>query len=389
MSSKLDRDEGTIDWGDEELADEETTREILDQFPEPVRTTAQATGNPSRWSDERHMREEFGIPAWDAERFDYEDVIPNCWEHSWNAGTDRIAGGTDFLARGKPGKGKSTLGCYVAIRQLETNDEKVVWRGSSSRSEWLALAPWTVLCLPEGVPITARLESKDPTEPAVELGVGELEEIVREVRRYNDPVDLNRQLDQGTFHVVYPDSLLRGCQEILDRDDEKQYDTPPKRDTLFSEEDPANHWWFAWALARVNHGPHHWTTWICDEIGDIAPQSAQKDQFGTYQKVELLKDLWVDARKFGLSVFLFGHSEVDIHQAVRHKIRWRIQMPGTANPTTASDVVGFEGIPMDREVTDEYSIGKSLMYNETHFEPFRWKDVPTPTAYKLKIEVGR
>jgi len=380
----------TIEWDDgDDLADEETTAEILAQFDEPVRTTEQATGQPTRWSDARSMREEFGIPAWDPDRFEYESVIPNCWEHTWEAGGDLIAGGTDFLARGKPGKGKSTLANYLAVRMLETNDEKVVWRGSTSRSEWLPLAPWTVLCLPEGVNITVRLESKDPTEPAAVLDAGQLEEIVREVRRYSDPVDLNRNhLDAGTFHVVYPDPQLRGCQEILDKDPEKQYDTPPDRETLFSEHDPASHWWFAWALARVNHGPHHWTTWICDEIGDIAPQGARKDQFGTYQKVELLKDLWVDARKFGLSVFLFGHSEVDIHEKLRRKIRWRIQMPATANPTKATDVVGFETVPMNYEMTDEFPIGKALMYNETHFDPFRWKDMPAPTDYKLKIEVG-
>lgn len=380
----------TIEWGEDDLADDEVTASILEQFDEPVTSTEQATGNASRWSDARSMRQAFGIPAWEASRFEWEDVIPNCWEHSWDAGSDRIAGGTDFLARGKPGKGKSTLANYIAVRMLEVNNEKVVWRGSSSRSEWLPLAPWAVLCLPEGVDVTARLESKDPTDPATVLDADQLESIVREVRRYSDPVDLNRNhLDAGTVHVVYPDPQLRGCQEILDEDPERQYDTPPKRDSLFSEQDPASHWWFAWALARVNHGPHHWTTWICDEIGDIAPQSARKDQFGTYQKVELLKDLWVDARKFGLSIFMFGHSEVDIHQSVRHKIRWRIQMPGTANPTTASDVVGFESVPMNYEMTDEYDIGKALMYNETHFDAFRWKDMPAPTDYKLKIEVAR
>jgi len=380
----------SIDWSTDDTADAELTEAILNQFEEPVDTTEQATGNSSRWSDARSMRQAFGIPAWDADAFEYEGVIPNCWEHSWEAGGDLIAGGTDFLARGKPGKGKSTFGNYIAVRMMEANDEKVVWRGSTSRSEWLPLAPWTVLCLPEGVDVTIRLESKDPTDPAAELDVDQLNQIVREVRRYSDPVDLNRNhLDAGQFHVVYPDPQLRGCQEILDKDPEKQYDTPPDREALFSEADPANHWWFAWALARVNHGPHHWTTWICDEIGDIAPQSARKDQFGTYQKVELLKDLWVDARKFGLSIFLFGHSEVDIHQAIRHKIRWRIQMPATANPTTSTDVVGFETVPMSYEMTDEYPIGKALMYNETHFDPFRWKDMPSPTEYKLKIEVGR
>jgi hypothetical protein len=384
----------SIDFGHDDTVDEEAKAAALAQFEEPRRNTRQAldggSGINNRHTDADSMRRYFGIPSWDADRFEFEGVIPNCWEHSWEAGADRIAGGTDFLARGKPGAGKSTLGCYVVVRMLEINDEKVVWRGSPSRSEWLPLAPWTVLCLPEDVPVTARLESKDPTEPAVVLDRDELEEIVREVRTYSDPVDLNRNcLDAGTFHVVYPDPRLRGCQEIYEASSERQYDTPPNRDHLFAEDDPATHWWFAWILARVEHGPHHWTTWICDEIGDIAPQSARKDQYGTYQKVELLKDVWVDARKFGLSIFLFGHSEVDIHQSVRHKIRWRIQMPKTANPTTASDVVGFESIEMDHDVTSRYPVGKALMYTETNFDRFRWKDVPAATDYKLKLEVGR
>jgi len=383
----------TIDWQDNAIRDEEHREEILTQFDEPVRSTQQATDNPSRWTDSRHMREYAGakgIPAWDSDRMDYQDVIPNCFEHTHDAGADQIAGGTDLLARGKPGQGKSTLANYLAVRMMEINDEKVVWRGSSSRSEWMPLAPYTVLCLPEGVDVTARLDSKDPTEPSVELETSHLEEIVREVRRYSDPIDLNRRvLDAGTFHVVYPDPQMRGCQEIYQKDKEKLYDVPPNREELFSENDPALHWWFAWALARVNHGPHHWTTWICDEIGDLAPQSATKDQFGTYQKVELFKDLWVDARKKGLSIYLFGHSEVDIHQSIRHKIRWRIQMPGTSNPTSASDVVGFESVKMNRQLTDEYPLGKALMYNETHFEPFRWRDMPSATDYKIKIEVGQ
>lgn len=379
----------TLNIQNDGLVDEGTKRRVLEQFPDPVRNTRQATGDTRRHTDADSMRRAFGIPQWDADRFDYQGVIPNCWAHSWEASEDRIAGGTDFLARGKPGSGKSTLANYVAARQVEINDEKVVWRGSSSRSEWLPLAPWTVLCLPENVEVSALLESKNPTEPSVVLDREDLTEIVREVRYYSDPVDLNRNhLDQATFHVVYPDPELRGCQAVYEADDEKRYDTPPSRDRLFTPEDPATHWWFGWALARVNHGPHHWTTWICDEIGDIAPQSAQKDQFGTYQKVELLKDTWVDARKFGLSVFAFGHSEIDIHQAIRHKIRWRIQMPGMANPTTASDVVGFESVPMNHDVTSDYPIGKALMYTETNFDRFRWKDVPSPTDYKLKIEVG-
>ena len=67
-------------------------------------------------------------------------------------------------------------------------------------------------------------------------------------------------------------------------------------------------------------------------------------------------------------------------------ISWSI---GTlSKPTTSLAVVGF-AVPMDHEITDRYPIGKALMYNETHFDAFRWKDVPSPTSYKLKIEVAR
>jgi hypothetical protein len=182
--------------------------------------------------------------------------------------------------------------------------------------------------------------------------------------------------------VVYPDPTMQGCQEVYERSEEKTYEG-----LEFSPSDPANHWWFAWMLARVERGPHHWTTWICDEVGDLAPQSAQNDEFSTYQKVVMMKDCWVDARKFGFTIFAFGHSEKDIHQLIRQKIRWRIQMRGSANPTSASSVVGFGSVPMETDITSHMSVGRALMYTETNFSKFAWKDMPTPTDHKLKISL--
>lgn len=361
---------------------------VLAQFRDPMRNTREYLDDQRRHRDSRSMREVFGIPSWDRARFDWPSVIPNCLEHTWDSPADETDGGTDFLCRGKPGTGKSTLANYLALRQTEINKEKVVWRGSSSRSEWLPLAPWVRLCLPRGVDCDLRLEPKDPSEPSVELNESDLKEIVREVVRYDNPVDLNKRvLKEGVIHVVYPDPEMRGCQAVYEDSPEKQYDSPPKRDALFSSEDPANHWWFAWALARVENGPHHWTTWICDEIGDLCPQSANKDSFGSYQKVELLKDTWVDLRKFGVSVFAFAHSEKDVHQMIRHKLRWRIQMPNTANPTSSSGVVGFETVAMDRDITSWMDVGEALMYTETNFEKFAWSDMSTNTSYKLKIKL--
>ncbi len=312
-------------------------------------------------------------------------VWPNLIEHNQDGppeGATRDKGGTDVLATGRPGSGKSTLALYIAQRLMSANDEKVVWRGSTARSEWLPFAPWTTLCLPSGVDIDVTLEPlyyQDDTVHNVPL-----ENLVRDVVYYDDTRELNEDiLSPGQFHVVYPDPLMRGCQSAYEEADEKGYD-----DLEFTREDPTKHWWFGWILDRVQNGPHHWTSLILDEIGDIAPQSAQKDEFATYQKVELLKDTWVDARKKNLSLFLFGHSEVDIHQLIRHKIRWRITMNGESNPTSKSEVVGFNSIPMDSPKTaSRLDPGRFLVYNERNFDRLRYSKLPSELDYKLSISM--
>jgi hypothetical protein len=237
------------------------------------------------------------------------------------------------------------------------------------------------------VDINPRLVPRDKTKRPVCLREEDLTRIVREVEYYHNPLDVLDQDTPGSFNVVYPDPLLRGCQDLLDAAETLEYDSPP-RGTLFGPSDPATHWWFGFVLARVAHlDTAPFTTIILDEIGDIAPQSASKDQFGTYQKVELLKDLWVDARRFGLTLGMFCHSEVDIHQAIRHKIRWRIQMPKTSNPTSAGSTVGFEEIPMNTDMASRFPVGKGVMYTETNFDRFRWPDYSSGTDYKLKIAI--
>ncbi len=378
----------------EDTTDEQTKRELLEKFHEPVTNTRQALESAGEPDERRHtdadsMRRYFGIPRWDSSKFDYDNVIPDCFETYWSDSPgDQLNGGSDLLVRGKPGSGKSTLANYISVRELEINDATVVWRGSTSRSEWLPLAPWTRLCLPEGVDPEIRLDAKNPTEPSVTISVDELEEIVREVVRYRDPVDLNhRVLQQGAFHVVYPDPTMSGCQEIYEASDERTVD-PPQRGELFASEDPANHWWFAWMLARVEHGPYHFTAWMCDELGDIMPQSAQKDSFGTYQKVDLAQDVWVDLRKMGVSFYGFLHDETEAHEKIRRKLRWRCQMPRTANPTSASGLVGFSRVQMETDLTSHLGPGTALMYTETNFELFKWKNMPRASNHNLKIKLG-
>lgn len=356
---------------------------------EADRQTEQYLGNSNYHTDADGMRREFGIPAWDADRFEgwKSHVFPNLIEHVWDGppeGATRDKGGTDMLATGKPGSGKSTWANYLAVRLLEVNNERVVWRGSTSRSEWLPLAPWTKLCLPASARsrLSARLEPKDPRQSPVDDVP--LESLAREVEWYDDVRHLNEEiLETGKFHVVYPDPQMRGLQAAYEQADEKQYDG-----LEFSPDDPSKHFWFGFVLDRVENGPFDWTTLILDEVGDVAPQSAQKDDYGTYQKVELLKDSFVDARKTGLSLLLFGHSETDIHDMVRRKIRWRCQMPGSANPTGKSAVVGFDSIPMETDLTSKMKPGELLVYNERNFDDLGYAHLPAPHDYKVKINLG-
>ena len=366
-------------------SDSQSEESVLSNFEDPRTGTRQITGDKRRHRDSDSIRRHFGVAPFDGDEYQYP-VLPDLLTHTWDASERLGAGGTDLLATGKPGKGKSTQALHFATRLMEINSEEVVWRGSPSRSEWLPLSPWTRLCLPSGVDLDISLEPRDPTDDRVEISVDELEDIVRSVEFYRNPVDLNQRVLSreetglgGRFNVVYPDPRMRGCQDLLEGSRHQ------KGGLEFTEEDPNIHWWFAWALARVDRGPHHWMTWICDEVGDLCPQSAQKDEFATYQKVELLKDIWVDARKHGLSVFAWGHSEVDIHQLIRHKMRWRVSMPGKANPTTGSGVVGFGSVPMHHDLTSSMGLGRALLFTEEHFQRFRWPDYSAAPNFKLKI----
>lgn len=373
---------------------------VLENFPEPHTGSRQYTGDQRRHDDYEDILNTFGhshgstwrvVSEREAANFSdltegelvWEKVLaPNMTHHAWEYDdTDMLAGGTDFLAVGPPGSGKSNFALSHSVRLMEENDEKIVWRASTARSEWLPLAPWACVCLPEGVDIDARFVPKNPDQGTVDV---ELEDVVREVVRYRDPVHLNQEvLTEGQFHVVYPDPKMRGIQDLYESTQEKQYDG-----LEFTEDDPLNHWWFGYLLARIEQGPYHWTSVLFDEIGDIAPEAARNDEYSHYQKVEMFKDCLVDARKTGLSIFMFGHAEADIHSMIRRKIRWRVAMPGKANPTSASEVVGFNAVPMNEDHTSGKEVGFIMPYNESRFEypGAKTPHYPSPVDMTLKVE---
>lgn len=374
--------------------------EIMPRLPDPHTSSRQYTGDERRHDDYEDISRKFGIPQgglWEtysrqeARKYEHAEagelkmekvLAPNYTHHAWDySDQDLLAGGTDFLAIGPPGSGKSTMALNQSLRLMEENDEKVVWRASTARSEWLPFAPWACVCLPAGVEVNARFVPKVPEQDGFTV---DLEDVVREVVRYQDPIELNKfHLKDGQFHVVYPDPRMNRIQEIYEKTQEKQYDG-----LEFSADDPLNHWWFGYILARVEWGPYDWTSLIFDEIGDIAPEAARNDEYAHYQKVELFKDCMVDARKTGLSLFMFGHTESDIHSMIRRKIRWRVAMAGKANPTKGSQVVGFNSVPMNEDLASDLEVGHMIPYNESRFEwpQVQFSNFPDPVPMTLKVE---
>lgn len=349
-------------------------------------------------TDADEIRRKFSFPEFDGS--DYEAInkpYPNCLLHE-PPGEDEWGhvGGTNFLAVAEKGSGKSTLGLFWSARLMAQNDEAVVWRGSSSRSEWLPFKHWTTLILPANADIEPEWKPRD-IRKSNQGAEAELADVVRDVKYYEDPREVNQLLEPGQFHVVYPDPSFQGCEEIMRDSDMCPRPlpfTPESEAEEPSEVTPLVHWWFAYFTAKLEYGPYDWTSVIFDEAADLAPDSARADQNETYEKVQTLRRIMADSRKFYFSLFFFAHHETNVHSKVRRTIQWRISLSDeTANPCQLNNdrpPVGFNGIPMEYDQLSSRNIGRGLFWTEQRFTRFKWPDIsvdPVDESRWLKISL--
>lgn len=370
---------GGHDWG-------EKTLQALDGYPDFDGEPDERPRSYDRHhTDADEIRRRYGMEPYDDDVWDSQEyAFPKCLNHSLpEANGWGHAGGTNFLGVGGKGSGKSTFGLYWGTRLMEANDECVVWRGTPSRSEWLPLRHWTTLWLPAGVDVDPVWKPRDMTQQ----NAGEpasLEDIVRDVKRYDDPTDLNQRLEPATFNVVYPDPSFTGCEEIMSNSD--YVPTPVSFTTQDAAEEPADatpvvHWWYAYFVSKLDDGPWDWTSVIFDETEDLAPQSARADAHETYTKIESLRRVMDQSRKFALSVYWLAQNEPDLHQKIRRTIQWRVATADeSGNPTDASGVIGFREVPMKYNILSSKSVGHGLLYQEQSFSPFSWPDISDPSV---------
>jgi hypothetical protein len=336
-------------------------------------------------TDAKAIRNQFGLAKWSdlEESFDdRESPYPNCLVHEKPAQKYDHEGGTNFLAIGEKGSGKSTFGLEWATRLMDVNDEAVIWRGSPKRSEWLPLKQYATVCLPAGVDIDARWRTgvRAEGEPA------ELDEIVRDVIRYDGVIDLLDQLEPHQFYVVYPDPEFRHCNVIMRYSDWCQHEVEYVSQSEASDDErleptPTVHWWVAFLVGHLEEGPEdQWTSLIFDEAADLLPENAPADKNQTWEKVQTMRQVMADSRKFRLSVFFYAHHEQNVHSDIRRTIQWRVSMPdGTANPCRENGdtaPVGFSSIKMKKDLLSEQPVGHGIFWTETNFTRFSWDDFP-------------
>ncbi|WP_435145930.1 hypothetical protein [Halobaculum sp. P14] len=300
--------------------------------------------------------------------------------------SDLRIGGTDWGAFGPKGSGKSTMAIALpVIRNLEINQDAVVWRGSSARSEWLPVRAWTRLCLPAGIEVEATLEPPSDQMEPIEI---DLEEMVHEVVRYSSIRELNHEvLKEGMLHVVYPDPRFRGATQAYREADEIQevehvsaWDVArgsPDDDEDLGPQDvtPSEMWWFAWAIDKIDNGPPIWTTLLADEIGNWMPEHASNEYHRLHDRISAYRDKYVDARRNKFSQFGIGHDPEDLHNLMRKKMRWQITMAGADNPT--GKTVGMGEAPMERNYAKRMRLGQALSWNSQNYAEFSWSDIPS------------
>ena len=369
---------------------ERMARKLLER--EPHTETKQYRNNSTYHTDADYLRRLHGMPRFDPDAWQFHELGPQLFTHTWDGGVDHLSGGHGCFAIGPEGSGKSTLGLRISEIEMDQNDSRVVWRAvTGSRSEWLPYAPVARVCIPAGYEPTAMVVPKERRRGSQGVEV-DLEDVVREVVYYEDVMDLNLNvLGDGIFNVVYPDPEMRGCQWVYEEADRVVADKNGEVE-FKGGHDPVNHWWFGWGLSLVERGPFAWTAWMCDEVKSLAREGASNDKYGTLLKIELLGDAMEDFRKNGIARYFFGHKDKHVHNLWRDRIRFRIAMNGTANPRNSrvsSIPVGFETVPMEKDMMAEADTGTGILYNEARWEFFGWPNISKSIQGDLKVYLER
>lgn len=282
-------------------------------------------------------------------------------------------GGTDTFLHGLPGSTKTTCMQYLAARVQEVNYEDAVWAAMPGRSQWVTLAPWATVFRPSDLDMRVRCV---PVNPKIDPFEVEMDEIVRDVVEYDDPEDLMermRKRPKGEFYVTYPDPKFRLCRYLTGF----SYTPVWEADDL-EEATDLEHWWFAWAEARVRGEQTYWTSLFLDEADELLDEDAAKDQHDYYQKVKNFRNSFRDFRKTKCSLYLAAHNRGEVNLKVRKKLRWTLTMNQEEMPGDA---------PVDGNYTEYMDPGEGMIWKRPKSASFSWPNMGSYISVPAKFIV--
>jgi len=273
-------------------------------------------------------------------------------------------GGTDMHLYSKPGRGKTSfMNMIGAVRNLEINNDTVLWLLDLDELEILPLAPWTTILKPAGVETTVTAKPTGYQLPNVEI---ELTDVFRDVVEYTDPKDLFQKVVPGGMYGVLPDPKFRKCQKIVRAaytsawEAESMAEVTPVRD-------------FAHAILEVRARDDvylHPTTIIRDELGDLLPNNPEADENETRRKVKEWPKRYGKARKKGCSFLGASHTMYEVDEDVIRKERWFVQMPRT--PVPSSSRAGIGGVPHTKRQVRPMEIGEAIVWDSESYNHIGW-----------------
>jgi hypothetical protein len=301
----------------------------------------------------------------------------------------RAVGGTDMFMHGEPGGGKTTLALSTALWRMQVNNETFIWgesvdeSGTNERTEWLAFAPFATIAIPSGLDTRVRIVPENVQADSFEVDV---EEIARDVIRYESIQDLMSQLMPGQFYVMFPDPLHRGADEVSKHNYFDYKDVTPVGEDGPNEATDADQWWFAFIAHRISGDVFPHPTFInLDETGNILDPDAEKDIHEHYQKIKWFRDKYADARKKSVSFGYQAHALGEVATMGRQKIRWRVTMPGN-KPPIGRTLPGDRSCPLETDMTSSMEAGEAVIWKAPYFAPIKWPNLKRQA--KLDAEVS-
>lgn len=359
----------------------EREKELLEYIQEDYSEDGSYSYDPKAWRPEHELLRE-----------EYPPMRGKTLE--WLLETDNLdllgVGGTDLQAYGEPNSGKTTLGLSLDMWRMQANNETILWAdtmndsGVNDRTEWLAMAPWTTLALPEGFDVRVRVVPKNPDLESFQVGV---DAICRDTLRYSSPRDLNRQLQPGQFYVVYPDPMLRGCQRVSQFSYYNERDVTPVGEDGPDSRTPINHWWFAFVAARITFDDYaHFTTLSMDEAGNWLDPDADKGVHQTYQKIKWMVENFADARKKGLTFDLFTHAISELNTKYRKKQRFWCTMNGSA-PPIGKTLPGDKTCPQTNDWTSSMDVGEGQCWTTQNYASISWPNLKRKKRVDAQISI--